>query len=66
MRKFSASTGSPASIQRITDSTDACGPGAACDVVVSVDVDVGGACWRCAPQPATRTIRANMLQTRTR
>ncbi|SKU26140.1 Uncharacterised protein [Mycobacteroides abscessus subsp. abscessus] len=35
-------------------------------MVVLVDVDVRGACSRCAPQPATRKIRANMLQTRTR
>ncbi len=46
MRNFSAATGSPASIHRVTDSTDACGPGAgASDVVVVVlevvvDVDV--------------------------
>ncbi|EHM22610.1 hypothetical protein MBOL_15130 [Mycobacteroides abscessus subsp. bolletii BD] len=35
---------------------------AACDVVALVD----GAYSRCAPQPATSKIRANMLQTRTR
>ncbi len=37
MRNFSAATGSPASIHRVTDSTDARGPGAgARDVVVVV------------------------------
>lgn len=37
MRNFSAATGSPASIHRVTDSTDARGPGAgARDVVVLV------------------------------
>lgn len=45
MRNFSAATGSPASIHRVTDSTDARGPGAgARDVVVvvlEVVVEVG-------------------------
>lgn len=80
MRNFSTSAGSPASIQRVTDSTDARGPGAgARAVVVVVDVvgtwdgaltdgvvdEIGEPCCVCATQPVTRKIRHNTLQTRT-